>query len=65
MTNDNNKNQTKMVEPKRTLSLPKVVTGLKAGQHTVAMAMRPWAPNREPDDRGASWRLFDHLRISE
>ena len=41
MTNDNNKNQTKTVEPKRTLSLPKVVTGLKAGQHTVAMAMPP------------------------
>jgi hypothetical protein len=30
-----------MNETKRQLALPKVVTGLKAGQHTLALAMPP------------------------
>ena len=39
MTNETTKNQTS--ETKRQLSLPRVVTGLKAGQQASAKAMPP------------------------
>ena len=41
MTNEATKNQTKTTETKRQLTLPRVVTGLKAGQQTLAKAMPP------------------------
>jgi hypothetical protein len=41
MTNETTKNQTKTTETKRQLTLPRVVTGLRAGQHTLALAMPP------------------------
>ena len=41
MTNETKLNQTNTTETKRQLSLPRVVTGLKAGQQTLAKAMPP------------------------
>jgi hypothetical protein len=41
MTKETISNQTKTSETKRQLSLPKVVTGLKAGQRGSAVPMPP------------------------
>ena len=41
MTNETKNYQTKTNETKRRLSLPMVVTGLRAGQQTLAHAMPP------------------------